>query len=65
MAGSQSPSVEPFVEFLIKRQPDKQHFFQTVYEPVDGYLTLPDAPGLGSQLDEKKIDSRENIKGSA
>ncbi|MBT4978519.1 MAG: hypothetical protein HOM86_14400 [Gemmatimonadetes bacterium] len=65
MAESQSPSVVPFVEFLIKSQPDKQHFFQTFYEPVDGYLTLPDAPGLGLQLDEKKIDSRENIKGSA
>ena len=65
VAGSQSPSVVPFVEFLIKSQPDKQHFFQTFYEPVDGYLTLPSAPGLGLQLDEKKIDSRENIKGSA
>lgn len=61
VAGAQSPAVVPFVEFLIKAQPDKQHFFKTFYEPVDGQVALPDAPGLGIELDEGKIEKREEV----
>jgi L-rhamnonate dehydratase len=61
VAGAQSPAVVPFVEFLIKAQPDKQHFFKTFYEPVDGHVALPKTPGLGIELDEAKIEKCEDV----
>jgi len=61
VAGSQSPAIVPFVEYLIKYQPDKQHFFGTFYEPTDGSLALPQLPGLGLELDESKIESRQLV----
>ena len=51
VAGSQSPSVVPYVEYLCQHQPHKQFFQQTVHAPVDGVIALPDAPGLGIELD--------------
>lgn len=62
VAGSQSPSVVPFVEFLIRSQPDKQFFFDAFYEPVNGIVALPDRPGLGLVLDEGKVEQREIVQ---
>lgn len=61
VAGSQSPAIVPFVEYLIEYQPAKQHFFSTFYQPIDGSLALPELPGLGLELDEDKIESRELV----
>jgi hypothetical protein len=51
----------PFVEFLIKSQPGKQHFFRQFRQPVEGNLVLPELPGLGLELDENKIERREDV----
>lgn len=58
VAGSQSPATVPFVEFLIRHQPAKQHFQTHFFQPHNGSVTLPTLPGLGFELDETKIEER-------
>ncbi len=58
VAGAQSPATMPFVEFLIRHQPAKQHFHTHLFQPENGNVTLPSAPGLGFVLDEEKIASK-------
>jgi len=58
VAGSQSPTVVPFVEYLLQHQVIKQYFHQSFYQPVDGQIVLPDSPGLGIVLDDSKIIAR-------
>ncbi len=55
VAGSQSPAVFPFVEYLLQHQPIKQYFHKHSYQPNKGQIKLPDLPGLGIELDEGKI----------
>lgn len=58
VAGAQSPATVPFVEFLIRHQPAKQHFQTRFFHPENGNVTLPSDPGLGFTLDESKIEER-------
>ena len=58
VAGSQSPSVVPYVEYLIQHQAAKQHFHKPFYQPQNGEIALPELPGLGLVLDEEKIECR-------
>lgn len=58
VAGAQSPATVPFVEFLIRHQPAKQHFQTHFFQPENGNVTLPSGPGLGFTLDEAKIEER-------
>ena len=53
IAASQSPTVVPLVEYLIYHQPNKQFFHHPIYEPENGSITVPDAPGLGLILDKQ------------
>jgi L-rhamnonate dehydratase len=59
VAGAQSPSTVPYVEYLFRHQARKQAFFKPSYTPEDGSVTLPELPGLGLVLDEGRITSRE------
>jgi len=61
VAGAQSPTAVPFVEFLIRHQAHKQAFHKRPISPVNGRISLPSEPGLGFELDEAKIESRERI----
>jgi L-alanine-DL-glutamate epimerase-like enolase superfamily enzyme len=61
VAGSQTSAAVPFVEYLVRHQPAKQNFHDTIYQPEGGLVALPDAPGLGFTLDESKIDHREPV----
>ncbi len=61
VAGAQSPATVPFVEFLIRYQEVKQYFHKPIYRPEAGLVSLPDLPGLGSVLDEAKIDKRDYL----
>jgi L-alanine-DL-glutamate epimerase-like enolase superfamily enzyme len=54
LAGAQSPSVVPYVEYLCEHQAHKQFFHETKYEPVRGHIALPEAPGLGIILDHDR-----------
>ena len=61
VAGAQSPSTVPMVEYLIRHQEGKQFFHDPVYRPEKGMIELPKLPGLGLVLDKKKIVSREQV----
>jgi L-rhamnonate dehydratase len=56
VAGAQSPSVVPYVEYLVQHQASKQYFQRPTYQPERGSVKLPELPGLGLVLDEDKID---------
>ena len=62
VAGSQSPSAVPMVEYLINHQANKQFFHKIQFAPEDGSVKLPQAPGLGIELDEAKIEQRVPIR---
>jgi L-alanine-DL-glutamate epimerase-like enolase superfamily enzyme len=61
VAGAQSPTTVPFVEFLIRHQDSKQWFQKTIYRPEQGMVKLPDLPGLGLELSEEKLESKERV----
>jgi L-rhamnonate dehydratase len=62
VAGAQSPSVVPYVEYLIQHQMNKQYFHQIRYQPEQGMVRLPELPGLGIVLDEEKIINHRELK---
>ena len=55
---AQPPTVCPMLEFLWNFQPLAQHFHARYIEPVNGLLGIPQATGLGIELDPAKIDLR-------
>ena len=61
VAGAQSPSTVPYVEYLFRHQSRKQAFHKPIYTPEEGSIALPDLPGLGLVLDEELIASRETL----
>jgi L-alanine-DL-glutamate epimerase-like enolase superfamily enzyme len=61
VAGAQSPTAVPFVEFLIRNQEVKQFFHKPIYRPENGLVALPTLPGLGLVLDHAKFEARETI----
>jgi L-alanine-DL-glutamate epimerase-like enolase superfamily enzyme len=62
VAGAQSPTTVPYVEYLVQHQEVKQYFHKPVYQPENGTLALPGLPGLGIVLDPAKIESREDVQ---
>jgi L-rhamnonate dehydratase len=62
MAGSHSPQVVPYVEYLIQHQAYKQYFHKPYYQPEQGMLKLPDLPGLGLVLDVERIEQRRDYQ---
>jgi len=61
VAGSQSPTVVPYVEYLLQHQQQKQYFHKTIYIPEKGQVQLPALSGLGLVLDESMIEKWEAI----
>ncbi|MEL7238722.1 MAG: enolase C-terminal domain-like protein, partial [Planctomycetota bacterium] len=49
-AATQPPSVVPMVEYLVLLQPQKQAALTSKSEVVDGFIAIPDSPGLGIDL---------------
>ena len=58
---SQSPEVCPMAEYIWKTQPMKQWFHKDYVEPEHGSIELHTRPGLGVELDEAKIERREEL----
>ena len=58
---SQSPTTCPLLEYLVKWNEIHQFFFKHPIKPLGGQVTLPTAPGMGTVLDEAKIESRREI----
>ncbi len=61
LIASQPPTVTPIQEFLIKWNAVHQHFLKDPLNPVNGMITVPDAPGLGLAIDESKIEDERTL----
>ncbi len=59
---AQNAALVPMMEYLIVRNEATQLFFKNPMKPVNGYFSLPTAPGVGLDLDESKIESERDIK---
>lgn len=52
----------PLLEYLVKWNEIHQFFLKTPLKPVHGMVELPAQPGLGMELDEAKIEKREELR---
>lgn len=59
---AQSPETCPMAEYIWKTQPMKQWFHRDYVEPEDGSIVLSARPGLGVELDQAKIEKREELE---
>lgn len=58
---AQPASLCPLIEYLVKWNEVHQYFLKHPLKPVDGVVTPRDAPGIGMELDEDKIERREEL----
>jgi L-alanine-DL-glutamate epimerase-like enolase superfamily enzyme len=49
------------LEYLIKWNEIHQFFLKHPLKPVNGEIILPTRPGIGMELDEGKIERREEM----
>jgi L-rhamnonate dehydratase len=59
---SQPPTLVPMVEYLVKWNILHQWFLKNPVHPVQGAVGLPTAPGLGMDIDEDKVESRQELE---
>ena len=64
LIASQTIITCPMQEYLIQHGARGQFFHKEPVVPVDGYIALPDRPGIGIELDESKIESSQEISWS-
>jgi L-rhamnonate dehydratase len=62
LIASQTLTTCPIQEWLLQHGRRDMVFLKHKIEPVNGYFALSDAPGLGIELDDSAIESREEIK---
>ncbi|HEX2038032.1 MAG TPA: enolase C-terminal domain-like protein [Chloroflexota bacterium] len=55
------PGTCPMAEFLVRSQPAAQHFHTQPMQPVGGAIPLPEAPGLGLEIDQARVEEREDL----
>jgi L-alanine-DL-glutamate epimerase-like enolase superfamily enzyme len=58
---AQSPMLTPLQEYLVKWNAINQHFLAHPVVPERGHFTVPSEPGLGMDLDPKKIEAQEEV----
>jgi L-rhamnonate dehydratase len=51
----------PFVEYLIKWQTLLQFFFKDKVKPINGIVTVPESPGLGTEIDLSVVDEERYL----
>ena len=51
----------PMVEFLVKWNVVLQFFWKEPLVPVDGYVTVPDRPGMGMEIDMDKVEEEREL----
>ncbi|MGN6696839.1 MAG: enolase C-terminal domain-like protein [Thermomicrobiales bacterium] len=54
------PATMPLAEYLVRSQPSAQRFHTRQLRPEHGSFALPDAPGLGIEIDESKVERVTN-----
>ncbi len=59
---SQSPAVCPLLEYLILKMQSYHHFEKNPPVVKNAHIALPEAPGFGIELDESKVESREQAR---
>lgn len=57
-----SPALTPLLEYLVKWNVVHQWFLRHPIEPRNGVITPPAEAGLGMQLDDDKIETREDYR---
>ena len=57
----QPPATCPMAEFLLRSQPAAQHFHRRPVRPEGGSIALPQAPGLGLEIDDAKVEARREL----
>ena len=62
LIASQPPTVTPIQEYLIKWNAIHQFFLTEPLNPVNGAITVPDAPGMGIAIDEAKVESERELR---
>ena len=61
LIASQPPTTTPIQEYLIKWNMVHQFFLKSPLQPINGMITVPDAPGLGLELDDLKVAAEREI----
>ncbi|SPE38652.1 Mandelate racemase/muconate lactonizing enzyme, C-terminal domain protein [Candidatus Sulfopaludibacter sp. SbA3] len=61
LIASQSPAVCPLAEYLILKMKSYYHFEKNPPVLTRAHFALPETPGYGIELDEAKVESREQI----
>lgn len=61
LIASQSPAVCPLAEYLILKMRSYYHFEKHPPVPKNAHFALPDAPGYGIELDDAKVESRQQM----
>jgi L-alanine-DL-glutamate epimerase-like enolase superfamily enzyme len=61
IAAAQSPAAVPMVEYLVNLQAVKMMLFKDMVSPLQGQIPLPELPGLGQVIDERKIEGRRTL----
>jgi L-alanine-DL-glutamate epimerase-like enolase superfamily enzyme len=61
LIASQSPAVCPLAEHLILKMRSYYHFEKNPPTVERAHFALPDRPGYGIELDDAKIESREQL----
>jgi L-rhamnonate dehydratase len=56
LIASQPPNLCPVLEYLVKWNVIRQFFLKDKFEPVNGYLELPQQPGMGIALNSDLIE---------
>ncbi len=51
----------PLLEYLVKWNEIHQFFLKHPLKPVNGFVTLPTTPGIGMDLDDAKIETRQEV----
>jgi L-rhamnonate dehydratase len=64
LIASQSPAVCPLAEYLILKMRSYYHFEKNPPVLQRAHFALPDKPGFGIELDEAKVESREQMRWS-
>jgi L-alanine-DL-glutamate epimerase-like enolase superfamily enzyme len=59
---AQPPQLCPYLEYLLKWNAINQFFVREPLQPVNGVVVPPERPGLGMDLDEAKIEQRQDLR---
>lgn len=61
MIAAQPATGAPWLEYLVKWNDIHQHFLATKIKPVNGMIAVPDAPGMGMDLDPATFETERYL----